>query len=342
MPSIKRSENKQKADIRLTNHLPKIDRENIISEIVEGLNSDLPSLPSKYFYDDYGSSLFEKITSQNEYYPTKTEKSIMKKALPRVMKSDSPIWKGIEARKLDIIELGSGDCSKISILLDSIEARLHEKVLYIPVDFSDAAIKKSSRILVRKYPAIEIHGQVADFLHHLGDIPEGDRRLLCFFGSTLGNLSRDAGKEFIINISQIMKKGDRFILGLDMVKDRAILEKAYNDDAGVTEKFNKNILNVINGMIDSDFQPAWFDHDALYNPEKMRIEMHLRANRYNIVRSPYFAENLSFHKGDSIQTENSHKFTKSHIEQFAEISDLHIENIFTDSAGWFNIVEFVR
>jgi L-histidine Nalpha-methyltransferase len=308
-------------------------KEETAKEIITGLTSEKKYIFSKYFYDETGSNLFEQITRLPEYYPTRTEKSILASVAP-VLAS--------EINHTDIIELGSGDCSKISILLNSLSRQQMENIRYITVDVSRSAIIKASKQLSQTYPGIQIQGMVADFMLHTRFVPVKSERFVCFFGSTIGNLDEKHAAQFINEIGDFLNPGDQLLLGLDMVKDKKILENAYNDKKGITAAFNKNILNVVNRHIDSDFDENDFEHLAYYNENKSRIEMHLKAVRNMEISSSYMDENLIIRKGETIHTENSHKFTLKHIHKFNLISGLTIKNIYTDDNRWFSLVHFVK
>ena len=250
--------------------LPLIEKEDIRQEIINGLNSDNKEISSKHFYNKKGSLLFNEITTLPEYYPTRAEKSILKKLSANL----TDIIKG-----RDIIDLGSGDHSKITLLFSEIPLHILESVNYMPVDISNDALQESIKSLVSEFPFLSINGYVADFSQQLDLIPYENPRMLCFFGSTIGNFEKEAAFTLLKNISDNMRAGDIFLLGLDMVKDLEILHSAYNDTAGITAKFNKNILNVINSKLQSDFIPSDFDHLAFFNAEFSRIEMHLKAKK---------------------------------------------------------------
>lgn len=317
--------------VELSNFLKGENREELISEIFSGLSASQKYISSRFFYDKTGSELFEEITALPEYYPTRTEKSILKRVAPEILAVD---------RNDAIVELGSGDCSKISILLDAIDERDLESIHYFPVDISEAAILKSAGWLSQRYPEVKIHGLLADFMKHLNVVPGEGNRMICFFGSTLGNFTRQQAMGYIKEIKELMHPGDSLILGLDMVKDIETVESAYNDRKGVTAAFNKNILNVINRVAKTNFNPEYFDHQAFYNRLKDRIEMHLVAKRPMEVCSPYNRENLILYKGETIHTENSHKFSREHIAQLAATSGLSLSKIYTDRKNWFSVVHF--
>jgi L-histidine N-alpha-methyltransferase len=272
---------RKQIDIR--NYLCNTKHEEVVSEIIDGLSAQQKYIPSKFFYDENGSKLFEDITCLQEYYPTRTEKALLKEIAPQISKT---------LRNIDIIELGSGDCSKISILLDAIPFENMATVRYIPVDVSHAAISKSAEMLVKRFPDITIRGLIADFLKHLRVIPGNISRLFCFFGSTLGNLTRKQSVQFLMDVKDVMKPGDQLLIGLDMVKDVKVLENAYNDNHGITAAFNKNILNVVNQYVKTAFNPDSFEHIAYYNQPETRIEMHLRALKDLDVNCMYLPEVL--------------------------------------------------
>lgn len=314
--------------VTISNFLRKESKESLITEIYNDLTSRKRSIASKFFYDDIGSSLFEEITTLYEYYPARTEKSILRHIAPEVLK---------DVEGLDIIELGSGDCSKISILLDAIPANKISKIHYIPVDVSEAAILKSADLLSYNYPGLPIHGLVADFIKHLSGLPGIRKRLICFFGSTIGNLGNSEACQFLSNIRKLMRPGDCLLVGFDLVKDQQILEAAYNDDQGITAAFNKNILEVINRIAGTNFDPDLFEHIAFYNPGKSRIEMHLRAIQEMVVESRHFPQIIHLEKGDAIHTENSHKYTTKDILGFGTVTGLHLDEVYTDAQQWFGL-----
>ena len=315
----------------VSNFLTSENKEELINDIYKGLTAKQKYISSRFFYDEIGSTLFEEITNLAEYYPTRTEKEILKANAKTIIGNFD---------NLDIIDLGSGDCSKISILLDAIPENKIGHITYVPVDVSETAIHKSADILSLKYSGLQIHGLLADFMKHLTQLPGNNSKLICFFGSTLGNLRSEQANEFLFNLKKLMKPGDHFLLGLDMIKDRQILDEAYNDSQGVTASFNKNILNVINNIVGTDFDLLNFEHFAYYKKEKSRIEMHLRAKNDMVVISALFSEKIIFKKNETIHTENSHKYSEASIQEFARLTGLRTENIYTDAQKWFSVVKF--
>lgn len=318
--------------IDIINYLQTEDRTELIKEIFNGLRADQKHISSRFFYDQKGSQLFEKITELSEYYPTRTEKTILSHAAKNIISHhDYP----------DIIELGSGDCSKVSILLEAFGTENLEKIKYFPVDVSESAVVKSANELVEKYPGLKVHGILADFMKHMEAVPGSGNSLICFFGSTLGNLGNDLVAEFICSVKRSMTKGDSFLLGLDMVKDRKTLTAAYNDEQSVTAAFNKNILSVVNRIAKTNFNEEDFAHIAFFNEQKSRIEMHLKALRDIAVNSPLIEEELFIREGETIHTENSRKFTLEDIRELANVSGLSIQGIYTDKHEWFSLVHLI-
>ena len=317
--------------VRISNFLEQQSRDEILSEIFTGLSENQKSISSRFFYNEKGSALFESITRLREYYPTRTEKSILEKISSSLFTADGTI---------EIVELGSGDCSKISILLDALPAKLVSAVKYYPVDISETSIVKSAEFLSMKFPGIRIHGKLADFMKHLDELPGKNDRLVCFFGGTIGNLSHEEAIVFLSEMRGMMRAGDSLLVGFDMVKEIDILEAAYNDAHGITEAFNKNILSAINEIAETSFKPERFAHLAFYRQQEMRIEMHLEAMEDLEIQSPHFPRAIQIRKGETIHTENSHKFTGTLIREIADRSGLTIRNIFTDHQGWFSLVQF--
>lgn len=319
--------------MRVDNYLPCVGNEFVANEILDGLRARKKSISSKYFYDATGSKLFEAITQLPEYYPTRTERPLIETAAERIVH---------DFDHSDMVELGSGDCSKISILLERIQPSADQALRYIPVDVSRSAVEASVETLASAFPHLAIHGVVADFTTQLDRIPNGNKRLFCFFGSTIGNFSKAQIDRFFTHLSATMQSGDRLLLGLDRVKDKQILENAYNDREGITAAFNRNILNVANDLAETDFIPQAFNHIAFYNGADQRIEMHLEACTDMIVTSPHLDDPLTFGQGERIHTENSYKFTDASIAALGMEHGLAIETAYTDRKQWFSLVQYIK
>ncbi len=317
----------------IDDHMPDIGESSIREKMIEGLRSHPKTLPCVFFYDQKGSELFEKITQLGEYYPPKVEIPLLR-STARKLNSD--------LKDCDLVELGSGDCSKISVFLDEIPENIRQTIVYCPMDVSREAMEKSASILRNRFPEVEIHGINADFLEHMEKIPGNRKRFFCFFGSTIGNLTKARTMEFMKHLGEVMNKNDRLILGVDMVKDINVIERAYNDSQGITEEFNKNILKVANAHLGTNFNPDDFEHVAFFNKELSRIEMHLKAKKDLEVTSPMLKESIIFKKGETIHTESSHKYTVDHIMEMADAAELCVSNIHTDDKQWFSLAEMVK
>lgn len=317
----------------IKNHLPNIGIESVEDEIFRGLKANHKYISPKYFYDKKGSELFEEITKLDEYYPTRTEKSILSTVANKL---------NLDFSNISIIELGSGDASKIRLILDQIPKDLIGKVRYYPIDISQSAIEKSSEILSNEFPTISINGIVADFLHQKIWVPDSCNKLFCFFGSTIGNMNISEIKEFMELLGSEMETGDSLLLGMDMVKDLDVLEKAYNDEKGITAEFNINILNVLNNLVGTNFNPEEFEHLAFYNTDNERIEMHLRAMNDVIIKFNSGNDEVYIKNGETIHTENSYKFNDQSIRYFGLWAGLKVENILNDENHWFNLVHYKK
>jgi len=317
----------------ILNKLKEIDSGKVKEEILEGLTSEPRYISPKFFYNSSGSKLFERITRLEEYYPTRTEKAILSRIGDRLE---------LDLKGLNIVELGSGDPSKISLLLQQIQTENHSDLHYFPVDISPSALENSLLQLEKEFPDIKVTAIVADFMHQLDKLPKVRNRLFCFLGSTIGNFQPVEMSGFLKNLGHAMEAGDHLLLGLDMVKDPRVLHRAYNDSQEVTAAFNKNILNVVNGIIDSGFDSTNFEHLAFYNERERRVEMHLKANRDQKIRINGNQETLDIKEGDTIHTENSYKFKSEDIESIGRQAGLKPVSVFTDENKWFSLVLYEK
>ncbi|MBD3277161.1 MAG: L-histidine N(alpha)-methyltransferase [Candidatus Aegiribacteria sp.] len=314
----------------IADHYSRSDRCDKRAEIVEHLFKTPREIPSKYFYDRTGSKLFEKITRLEEYYPARTEKRILRRCFPDIMTE-------LEPRSL--VELGSGDCSKISIVLSSMKSHSISEMEYIPVDVSRSAVEESCTELSQRFPELSIRGLVADFCSQLAKVPCSGIRLFCLFGSTIGNFCFESAVSLLSGIAGEMEGQDRFILGLDMRKDRWIMNRAYNDRAGVTANFNRNILKVTGSILSMDIPTNIFRHRAFWNGKEGRMEMHLEAAEEVVLNSPCLDRPLKLSQGEMIHTENSYKYTGKMIRDLASESGMEICRVITDDRKWFSLVE---
>lgn len=320
-----------KSNITFSDLLSSGDNQDMISEIIRGLSAGQKYILPRFFYDTAGSVLFEEITALPEYYLTRIEKSILKEAAGEILNG----WSFDQ-----IIELGSGDCSKISIFLERMPDETIKKVTYIPVDINKTTVLKSAETLSTNYPGLRVQGLIVDFLRNMEMIPGKGKKMICFFGSTIGNLSKPEAISFLLQIKSRMDPGDCLLVGFDRTKDIQVLEAAYNDDQGITAAFNKNILKVVNQVVNTNFDLSKFKHLAFYNPDKKGIEMHLQADSAITVSSPYLASALTLEPGETILTEISHKYDADDIQQLAEASGLKVESMYTDESQQFYLVHF--
>ena len=291
----------------------------------EGLLQPLPTVDPKYFYDDVGSALFERITHLDEYYQTRTERALIETVAADVIAAASP---------RELVELGSGAGRKIHLLLDAMRDRglLDSCVL---LDINATFLEASCRRLATDYPEMAVRGVVGDFTRDLDAVGEGPRRLLVFFAGTIGNLAPEARRQFLGRVRRVMGPHDRFLVGLDLVKDRRRLEAAYNDADGVTAAFNRNVLAVLNRRFRTDFDPEAFDHVAFWDADREWIEMRLRARRPMRVRLPSDSRSLLLESGDEIRTELSCKFTTDSFERSLSGTGLGLTHWWTDPDDLF-------
>ena len=272
------------------------------SDVITGLTSDQKYLHSKYFYDERGSDLFEQICALDEYYPTKCEVSIMQTHMSEI----SDILGG----GLQLIELGSGSSMKTRLLLD----HCNGIEMYVPVDISAEFLNGTAKVLRRDYPDLDIRPVAADYTSPF-EIPAAEsiqKRVVYYPGSTIGNFKQNRAADFMTTVARNLTPGDGLLIGVDLKKDVGILEAAYNDSKGITADFNKNILTRINRELSANFDIGSFHHRAFYNAPKGRIEMHLESKIDQRVQIN--GTQISFKEGETIHTENSHKYSVSEIE----------------------------
>lgn len=296
-------------------------------EVREGLSRPQKQLPPKYFYDARGSRLFEEICDQPEYYVTRTELSLLESRAAEIAAA---------CRFDDLVELGSGSTRKARLLLS---ARGSEVRRYVPLDVSRSVLEDAQREIEESFRGTKVHAVEGDFLNDLHLLPaRSGRRLVAFLGSTIGNLSGREARRLLVRVRRLLRPADRLLLGADLVKDRSVLEAAYNDRAGVTAAFNKNILRVVSDRLDGDARPDLFEHHAFFNEDESRIEMHLRARESHAVRFAAIDFTVSFKKGETIHTENSRKWTEASLDEALGRSGLAIDRFLTDERGWFALV----
>jgi L-histidine N-alpha-methyltransferase len=311
-------------DIRIDTHEP---HDSLVDDVRDGLLRSLKELPPKYFYDKRGSVLFDRITMLPEYYPTRCEREILNRHAPAIVDTN-------DAEEL--VELGSGTASKSRALLYAMAGNGSLR-RYVPFDVDESVVQSCAIELVELYPGLRVHGVVGDFGRHLERIPDGRRRLFAFLGGTIGNLYPDQRGVFLKRLREQMGPDDRLLIGTDLVKDRAVLEAAYNDSAGVTADFNRNILRVINAGLEADFDPDAFEHVAFFDEANAWIEMRLRANGAQRVRIDGADLEVTFPDGEEIRTEISAKFTREAVERELSEAELRLDEFFTDGSALFGL-----
>lgn len=293
-------------------------------EIMHGLAGRPRRISPKYFYDERGSRLFDAICELPEYYLTRTEAGILDSCAAEVARMIGP--------DATLIELGSGASRKIRLLLEAIRPRS-----YLGIDISREFLQQSVERLAHDYPWLEIHAACADFMQDI-KLPEGtagEKRLAFFPGSTIGNLEPHEAQAFLQRVRQMVQPDGALLIGVDLKKDPRILQAAYNDSAGVTARFNLNLLHRLRDELDAEINPRGFRHQAFYNAEHGRIEMHLISR---------FAQTISlcgrrfhFQAGESIHTENSYKYSPSEFHAIARAAGLHPQRVWTDAAQLFSV-----
>ncbi|WP_312813143.1 L-histidine N(alpha)-methyltransferase [Brevundimonas sp.] len=278
------------------------------SDLIAGLSASPKSLSPKWFYDAEGSRLFEQITQLDEYYPTRQEKALLRQTIP--------LWLDLFGPDAVLVELGSGASAKTRILLDAIS----DLAAYVPLDISETALEAAARALRRDYPRLDIRPVSGDFesLPNLpDDLPKG-RRIGFFPGSTIGNLDHQAAVELLIASRRMLGSDSLFILGIDLIKDRETLLAAYDDRQGVTSAFNMNLLHRANRELGTDFDTDTFRHRAVWNDKEARIEMHLESLKDQNIQLD--GQKFLFQAGETLHTENSHKFDRARVQALAEAS----------------------
>jgi len=297
-----------------------------MAEVVrEGLSCPFKELPPKYFYDERGSDLFEQITELPEYYPYRCEREILDAHATEIVAAAMP---------RTLIELGSGAASKSRVLLDAMrDAGSLEH--YVPVDISEEITRRVATELVAEYPGLQVKGIVCDYETHLERIPRPEGALFAFLGGTIGNFRPAARRSFLARIATLMYPGDRFLLGTDLVKDAATVEAAYNDSAGITAEFNKNVLAVLNRELDANFDLDCWEHVAFWDPDNEWIDIRLRAVSEQFVDLRTLDMRAHFARNEEMRTEISTKFTRERIESSYADAGLELTDWWTDGDGLY-------
>jgi L-histidine N-alpha-methyltransferase len=294
-------------------------------DVSRGLASTPKELPPKWFYDDRGCELFDAITRLPEYYPTETERSILRTEAAAIA----------EASGADtLVELGSGTSDKTRTLLDAM-ATTGQLKRFMPFEVNEATLRDAATTIAAAYPGTDVHAVVGDFEHHLTELPPVGRRMIAFLGSTIGNFGPAERKGFLADLTATMRPGDSLLLGTDLVKDIDRLERAYDDSQGVTADFNRNVLHVVNRELGADFDVNAFEHVAFFDRDEEWIEMRLRARSAQRVQIHALGLHVEFEPGEEMRTEISAKFRRHRVESELADAGLEVTRWMTDPANDF-------
>jgi L-histidine N-alpha-methyltransferase len=315
-------------DIAIDHHLDDAHERGLADDVLDGLTRPFKELPPKHFYDERGCELFDRICELPEYYPTRAERAILEAEAERIVR---------ETGAVELVELGSGSAAKTRVLLDAMAAagRLRR---YVPLDVAESVVRASAEALVGEYPGLRIHGVVGDFERHLDRVPPpraGEPRIVALLGGTIGNFPPGTRRRLLRRIAALLGPSDHLLLGTDLVKDIRVLEAAYDDAAGVTAEFNRNVLRVLNRELDADFPLDAFEHVAFFDPRNEWIEMRLRARRACSVLVGALGLPVELAEGEEIRTEISAKFTRERLAGDFAAAGLRLASWRTDAQERF-------
>jgi L-histidine N-alpha-methyltransferase len=312
--------------IRIDSHLGEGSERSLAEDVLDGLTRPFKELPPKHFYDARGAALFDRICELPEYYPTRTERAILDARAEELAALTGAV---------ELVELGSGTAAKTRVLLDALRDA-GTLARYVPVDVTEAMVHDCARALAEEYPGLHVHGVVGDFERHLDRVPSpAGPRLVVFLGGTIGNFPPGARRRFLRQIAGLLGPEDHLLLGTDLVKDPGVLEAAYDDGEGVTAEFNRNLLHVLNRELDADFDPADFEHVALFDRDNEWIEMRLRARRAHTVTVRALELPVHFRAGEEMRTEISAKFTPERVERDLRTAGLELVRWLSDPREQF-------
>ena len=293
------------------------------ADVIKGLSERPRQIPPKYFYDKRGSELFDLICQQPEYYPTRTETSLLQYYAGEIAQHIGP--------DCIMVELGSGASEKARLLFDSLKP-----TGYMGVDISEEFLLEATSQLARDYPWLEVHAICADFSTTLKIPDHYEQRHVAFYpGSSIGNFEPDQAVIFMEQVAEVVGRDGKFLIGVDLKKDEAVLNAAYNDAAGITAEFNLNLLERMKHELGAEFEPGAFAHQAFYNESDGRIEMHLVSTKN--TRLVIDKKSFVFHLGDSIHTENSYKYSLDEFRDLAERAGFDVEQVWTDRKQYFSL-----
>ncbi len=303
------------------NYLGAGDERALADDVLDGLTRPFKELPPKHFYDAVGAELFDRICDQPEYYPTRTERAILEARAADIVELTGAT---------ELVELGSGTAAKTRILLRAM-ADAGTLRRYVPIDVTEGMVCDVAEQLTAEHPDLVVHGIVGDFERHLHHVPAPDGpRIVAFLGGTVGNFTPGSRRRFLRGLAKLLRPQDFLLLGTDLVKDPAVLEAAYDDAAGVTAAFNKNVLAVVNRELGADFDLDAFEHVAFFDREREWIEMRLRATRQMAVRVEALGLDLAFGAREEMRTEISTKFTPERLRGDLAAAGLELAELLTD------------
>jgi len=311
-------------------HLPEAARSPLGSDVYRGLTARPKTLSPWLFYDAQGSELFEQITELPEYYPTRTERSILS------AHADEIVAAAAGCEQLTMIELGAGTATKTGLLLKA-AVRRQSEVTYHAIDVSSTALDEAKRRIEAELEGVAVVPRVGDYTEGLGQVDADGQRLVLYIGSSIGNFEPADAVQLLRDIRKELKPGEKLLLGVDMVKDREVLLNAYDDAAQVTAAFNKNVLVRINRELGANFNLNLFRHRARWSEECSRIEMHLESLIAQQVAIPALELEIKLQRGETIHTENSYKFRDEGVIELLEHADFHLSDHWTDEREWFGV-----
>jgi L-histidine N-alpha-methyltransferase len=307
--------------------LSEAEERSLANDVLDGLTRPFKELPPKHFYDTRGSELFEQICELPEYYPTRTEKQILERSAETIVETTGAG---------ELVELGSGSAEKARILLGAMAAQGTLR-RYVPLDVSEQAVRQASLELVEEFPELSVHAVIGDLERHLDQVPaaEGIPRVVALLGGTIGNFPPGTRRALLRKVGSLLGHEDRLLLGTDLVKDKDVIEAAYDDPAGVTAEFNRNVLHVLNRDLGADFSVENFDHVAFFDHRHEWVEMRLRARRPCSVMIAELGLRVEFAAGEELRTEISAKFTRKRLQADFRAAGLELEDWFTDPEELF-------
>ena len=314
--------------LRVESYLGGEAERSLADDVLDGLTRPFKELPPKYLYDARGSQLFDRICELPEYYPTRTERTILRARAADIVAATGAA---------DLVEPGSGSANKTRVLLDAM-AQAGTLRRYVPLDVSQSMVLSCADALLDEYPGLRVHALVGDFERHLDLVPPPDGpRIVAFLGGTIGNFVPGSRRGFLRAIARALGPEGVLLLGADLVKDPAVLEAAYNDAAGVTAEFNRNVLHVVNRELGADFRPERFEHVAFFDPGREWIEMRLRSCERQVVTIPAVDLKVHFAADEELRTEISAKFTPARLEGELAAAGLDLVETFVDPQMLFAV-----